>query len=232
MNIGLKDKVTETDKISILLIDDKEVFREGLARILDEQGDVEVVYQCSGIGSLDRIKATKPQMVLLSSTLSEPDCNELAEKIIELTPNTKVAILGTSESGDGLYDAMEAGARGYLMKDMKLDDLLKSISLVAQGEVVVSAPLAKKLIGKFGDLRSNKSTYEEKLSDREIEILKLLGKGTTNREIAKALFITENTAKVHVKNILEKLQLRNRQQAAAYAVQQGLVFDIRDPDEI
>ena len=224
--------MTETDKISILLIDDKEVFREGLARILDEQGNIEVVYHCSSRGSLDRIQVTRPQLVLLSSTLSEPDCNELAENIIELVPDTKVAILGTSESGDGLYDAMEAGASGYLMKDMKLDDLLKSISLVAKGEVVVSAPLAKKLIDEFGDLRSSKFSYEENLSERELEILKLLGKGITNREIAETLFITENTAKVHVKNILEKLQLRNRQQAAAYAVQQGLISDIRGLGEV
>ncbi|MDD5590323.1 MAG: response regulator transcription factor [Dehalococcoidales bacterium] len=225
--------MTETDKISILLIDDKEVFREGLARILDEQGDIEVVYQCSSLGSLDRIQVTKPQLVLLSSTLSDPDCNELAEKIIELVPDIKIAILGASESGDGLYDAMEAGASGYLMKDMKLDDLLKSISLVAKGEVVVSAPLAKKLIDEFGDLRSSsKSGYEENLSERELEILKLLGKGITNREIAETLFITENTAKVHVKNILDKLRLRNRQQAAAYAVQQGLISDIRGSAEV
>jgi NarL family two-component system response regulator LiaR len=223
--------MTEPKKSKILIIDDKEVFREGLARILDEQSDIEIVYQSSGVGCLEQIKAIRPQMVLLSDTLSRPDCNELAQQITELAPQTKVAVLCTNRSEEGLYDAMEAGATGYLLKDMKLDDLLKSISLLARGEVVVSAPLARKLIDKFGDLRSGESTYEEDLSEREIEILKLLGSGATNKEIAESLFITENTAKVHVKNILEKLQLRNRQQAAAYAVKQGLVSDIRELDK-
>ena len=223
--------MTESNKIKILLIDDKEVFREGLARILDEQSDVDIVYQSSGVGCLEQIKAIRPQIVLLSDTLSRPDCNELAQRIIELYPQIKVAVLGTTRSEEGLYDAMEAGATGYLLKDMRLDDLMKSISLLARGEVVVSAPLAQKLIDKFGDLRSGESTYEEALSEREIEILKLLGSGATNKEIAETLFITENTAKVHVKNILEKLQLRNRQQAAAYAVQQGLISDIRELDK-
>jgi NarL family two-component system response regulator LiaR len=224
--------MTKPAKIKILLIDDKEVFREGLARILDEQSDIEIVHQSSGIGSLEQIKTIRPQMVLLSNTLSQPDCNELAQQITELTPQIKVAIISSSRSEDGLYDAMDAGATGYLLKDMKLDDLLKSISLLAKGEVVVSAALAKKLIDKFGDLRSGESTYEKDLSEREIDILKLLGMGATNKQIAEVLFITENTAKVHVKKILEKLQLRNRQQAAAYAVQQGLVSDIRELDEI
>lgn len=220
----------DREKIRVLLIDDKEVFREGLARILHEQSNVEIVYQSSGVGSLDRILETRPQMILISDTISQHDCKELVEQIINLAPQTKIAMLTSSRSEEGLYNAMEAGASGYLLKDMKLEDLLKSISLLADGEVVVSKPLAHKLVEKFGDLR-NSSPYDAGgISQREIEILKLLGKGATNSELAETLFITENTAKVHVKNILEKLQLKNRQQAAAYAVQHGLLGDDGEND--
>ena len=221
----------DREKIRVLLIDDKEVFREGLARILHEQSNVEIVYQSSGVGSLDRIEQTRPQMVLISDTISQHDCKDLVEQIIELAPQTKIAMLTSSRSEEGLYNAMEAGASGYLLKDMKLEDLLKSISLLADGEVVVSKPLAHKLVEKFGDLRNSSPYSAEGISEREIEILKLLGKGATNSELAETLFITENTAKVHVKNILEKLQLKNRQQAAAYAVQHGLLKDEGEDDQ-
>ena len=221
----------DREKIRVLLIDDKEVFREGLARILHEQSNVENVYQSSGVDSLDRIEQTRPQMVLISDTISQHDCKDLVEQIIELAPQTKIAMLTSSRSEEGLYNAMEAGASGYLLKDMKLEDLLKSISLLADGEVVVSKPLAHKLVEKFGDLRNSSPYSAEGISEREIEILKLLGKGATNSELAETLFITENTAKVHVKNILEKLQLKNRQQAAAYAVQHGLLKDEGEDDQ-
>ncbi|MFO8143905.1 MAG: response regulator transcription factor [Dehalococcoidales bacterium] len=221
----------DREKIRVLLIDDKEVFREGLARILHEQSNVEIVYQSSGIGSLERIEEIRPQMVLISDTISQHDCKELVEQIIDRAPQTKIAMLTSSRSEEGLYNAMEAGASGYLLKDMKLEDLLNSISLLADGEVVVSKPLAHKLVEKFGDLRNSSPYNAEGISEREIEILKLLGKGATNSELAETLFITENTAKVHVKNILEKLQLKNRQQAAAYAVQHGLLKDDGENDQ-
>jgi len=113
---------------------------------------------------------------------------------------------------------------------MRICDLVESIDLIGKGEVVVPPSLAGKLVRKV-TVKTKEAEVKEGLSEREIEILKLLVRGNTNKEIAEALFITENTVKVHMKNILGKLQLRNRQQAAAYAVKQGLVTEIRDTEE-
>ena len=139
-------------------------------------------------------------------------------------------MLTHSEDQEHVCAAMEAGAAGYLSKGMKVDDLVKSIDLIEKGQVVVSPPLVAKLTGKITSLKADEDTGKTALSAREIEVLKLLVKGYTNRELARKLFITENTARVHVRNILGKLQLRNRQQAAAYAVQQGLVSEVDDAE--
>ena len=142
-----------------------------------------------------------------------------------------VAILTDSKNEQELFSAIESGATGYLQKDAKVDDLVNSIDLIGKGEVVVSPPLAKKLVGKFTSMRQKEAGKPNGLTDREVEIVRSLPKGLTNKEMAERLFVTENTVKVHIKNILEKLQLRNRQQLAAYAVQQGLVAEIADTEE-
>jgi DNA-binding NarL/FixJ family response regulator len=140
-------------------------------------------------------------------------------------------MLTDSKNEEDLFSSLDAGATGYLLKDMKFADLVKSIDLIAKGEVIISPPLANKLVNKFAGMKASEAEAKSGLSDRELEILKLLAKGHTNKEIADSLFIAENTTKVHVKNILGKLQLRNRQQAAAYAVQQGLTTEVKDVEE-
>jgi len=140
-------------------------------------------------------------------------------------------MLTDSRDEEELFSAIEAGATGYLLKDMKIGDLVESIDLIGKGEIVVPPSLAGKLVRKVTSTKEKEAEVKDILSQRETEILKLLVRGATNKEIAEALFIAENTAKVHLKNILGKLQLRNRQQAAAYAVKQGLVTEIRDTEE-
>jgi two-component system nitrate/nitrite response regulator NarL len=216
-------------QIKVLLADDKEIFREGLARILDEQEQIEVVSKCSnGLQAIEKTNKDEPDVVLMDTKISQCGSTEAMRHINESCPGAKVAMLTDSENEEDLFSAIEAGATGYLVKDMKVGDLVKCIDLIANGEVVVSPPLAGKLVGKIAVTKAKGAKAGDNLSGREAEILQLLARGATNKEIAKTLFITQNTAKVHVKHILEKLKLRNRQQAAAYAIQQGLATEVTD----
>ena len=219
------------EQVKVLLADDKEIFREGLAKLLQEQEQIEVVSQCSnGKEAIKKAKESEPDVVLMDSNISDCGSKEAIQQINESCPGVKVAMLTDSKDEDKLFSAIEAGATGYLLKDMRIGDLVESIDLIGKGEVVVPPSLAGKLVRKV-TVKTKEAEVKEGLSEREIEILKLLVRGNINKEIAEALFITENTVKVHMKNILGKLQLRNRQQAAAYAVKQGLVTEIRDTEE-
>ena len=216
----------------VLLADAKEIFREGLAKLLEEQEHIEVVSRCSnGKQAIDGTKETKPDVVLIDNNISDCGSKEATQEIKGLFPGVQVALLTDSENEQELFSAIELGATGYLLKDMKVDDLIKSVDLIGKGEVVVSPPLGEKLVGKFASMRQKEPERQTGLTQQELEIVKLLAKGATNKEIAETLFITENTAKVHLKNILGKLGLRNRQQVAAYAVQQGLVTEITGIEE-
>jgi len=219
-------------RLNVLLADDKEVFREGLARLLDEQEYIEVVSQCAnGKQAIKDVKETKTDVVLIDSNILDCGSNEATREIKKSSPQVRVAVLTDSENERELFSAIESGATGYLQKDTKVEDLVKSIDLIGKGEVVVSPPLAEKLVGKFASMRQKEAEEPTGLTDREVEIVKLLPKGLTNKEMAETLFVTENTVKVHMKNILGKLHMRNKQQAAAYAVQQGLVTEIEDNEE-
>jgi DNA-binding NarL/FixJ family response regulator len=168
---------------------------------------------------------------LIDTTISDYDSVKATRHINASSPKVKVALLTDSKDEEELFSAIESGAMGYLLKDMRINDLVKSIELIGKGEVVVSPPLGEKLVGKFASMKEKEDEGQTGLTDREIEITRLLAKGATNKEIAETLFITENTTKVHVKNILERLQLRNRQQLAAFAMQHGLIAEIRDTEQ-
>jgi len=219
-------------QIKVLLADDQEIFREGLARLLNEQQHIEVVSQCSnGRQVVKEVREMKPDVVLIDSNISDCESNEATREIKQSSAKVQVAMLTDSENQQKLFSAIESGATGYLLKDMKVGELIESIDLIGKGRIVVSPPLAEKLVDKFSSMRADEAGSKDGLSEREVEIIKLLAKGATNKEIAEKLFIAENTAKVHIKNILEKLGLRNRQQAAAYAVQRGLVTEVTDTEE-
>jgi len=226
---------TNKTSVRVVLADRKELFREGLFRLLESQPHIEVVSRCdNGSKAIRQAREAKPDVVLMDTYM--PDCNgiETAQKITRSLPDVKVAMLTDSEEEEDLFSALKAGAKGYLLKNIGVDSLVESIDLIARGQIVVSPPLARKLLIEIASMRDDREAREAgseaDLSEREAEILKLVAKGATNKEIAERLIIAENTVKVHVKNILAKLQLRNKQQAAAYAVQRGLVTGIEDTE--
>lgn len=227
------------EQIKVLLADNKELFREGLVKLLDGQPHIEVVCHCdNGSKAIEKAKETEPDVVLMDIDMPDRDSIEALQCINESLPSTKVAMLTDSEDEEKLFSAIKAGASGYLLKNIGIDALVKSIDLVAEGEVIVSPPLAGKLMSEFASMKEEKEAREAReaesetdLSEREIEILKLVARGATNKEIGQKLIISENTVKVHMKNILEKLRLKNKQQAAVYAVKQGLVPEMEDAEE-
>jgi DNA-binding NarL/FixJ family response regulator len=222
-------------EIDVLIVDDKEVFREGLARLLEEQQHIKVVSWCGGKQVVGTIEKTKPDLVLMDTDLSECDAIDVVRQVTESSPEVKIAMFSESVDEDRLFSSVEAGAKGYLVKNLSVDNLVKSIDLISEGRIVISPLLAKKFIDEFTVLREEKRSsdaeMESHISERETEIITLVARGYTNKEIAQKLSIAENTAKVHVKNILQKLELRNRQQAAAYAAEHGLVTGVGDAED-
>jgi len=217
------------EPIRILLADDNELFREGLAHLLESQPNMIVVGRCGEGGEVMR-KAEESQPDLILMKIRLPGClgADVIRNISASLPSAKVVVLTDSEEEEDLFTAMEAGARGYLVKNAAVEDLTKSVELLAKGRLVISDRLADSAREVLSASRDGHEDLlptladREGLSDREAEIVGLVAMGLTNRDIAQRLFITENTAKVHIKNILEKLGLRNKQQLAAYAVKAGL----------
>ncbi len=171
----------------------------------------------------------------MDTHMPEMDGAAAARSIIAESPETRVAMLTESRSPSDLLDAVKAGARGYITKDVSISNLIDAIKRIAQGEAVITPQLAAPLLDEFSALARSREHEAQalkndtaKVTERERDVLELLVQGATNRDIARQLLITENTVKVHLRNILEKLHLRNRQQAAAFAISSGLVHLSRD----
>lgn len=220
-------------QLNLLVVDDKELFREGLVSLLDRRPELKVIGQAEdGYQALQMARELRPHLILMDVDM--PNCNGVraTELIKREMPDINIIMLTVSEEDKDLFTAIKAGAKGYLIKDVKIDELLKAILVVSRGEAVISPSMAVKLLDEFSQnqLPLTKTPAErlEKpaLSDREQEVLKLVAVGATNREIADKLVISENTVKVHLHNIMEKLHLRNRQHAAAYAIREGLVTEV------
>lgn len=228
-----------TVPIRVMIVDDKELFREGLRKVLTRQADIEVVGDApDGRRAVDMVRQIKPDVVLMDVMMPVMDGVEAARRICTQFPKTQVVMLTVSENEQNLYEAIKAGARGYIHKDTSVDDVTTAIRKAHEGQAMVTPFLAAKLLDEFAHMARSRDEEKEaeqeaatRVTEREREVLQLLVKGATNRDIAEALVITENTVKVHLRNILEKLQLRNRQQAAAYAIKAGLVDHVPGVDE-
>jgi len=217
------------ETIKVLIVDDHTLFRRGLAAVMANHSDLEVVGEAAdGLQGIEKTRELKPDVILMD--LNMPRCSglEAIQALQAEMPGVNVLVLTVSEMEEDLFLSVKYGARGYLLKNSEPEELVQAIHLVARGEAIVSPHMAMKLLTEFQDLTTGvqKKPAEEvnsELSPREGEVLELVAKGATNREIGDALFISENTVKTHLQNIMEKLHLANRSQAAAYAIQKGLV---------
>ena len=214
------------EKTRLLLVDRREIFREGLAKLVQDKPNIEVVGTCStGPEAMEKASELKPDVVLMDTELPEGECVEATKRICELLPKTKVIMLTHSIESRDLLAAIKAGAQGYVTKDITLEDLLKAVTLVIDGGTIIGAPLAQIMLKEFASLDTKAPPHAkhiEVLSKREREVLSLVAKGASNREIGTALFISEHTVKVHLHNIMQKLHVHRRQQATALAAEDDL----------
>jgi len=212
--------------IRVVLVDDQQLFRRGVRALLEEAGGFEVVGEAgNGAQGLETVLATRPDVVLMDVQM--PVCTgvEATRNIKAQRPETRVVMLTVSDVDDDLFDAIKAGADGYLLKDLRPEELFQMIRGVMAGETPISPPVASRLLGEFRKRpwRETAQTAGSELTQREKEVLQFVASGLSNAEIAGRLYIVEGTVKNHLHNILEKLHLQNRVQAAAFAIRQGIV---------
>jgi DNA-binding NarL/FixJ family response regulator len=216
----------EREPIRVLVVDDQELFRGGLTMILGTDPGIEVVGQASdGIEGTTLAAALAPDVVLLDVRMPKRSGIEACVAIKETVPSAKIIMLTVSDEEADLYEAVKSGAAGYLLKDSSIDEVTQAVRVVADGQSLISPSMAVKLIDEFKQMsRPDRDQVSPlRLTDRELEVLRLVATGMNNREIARQLFISENTVKNHVRNILEKLQLHSRMEAVMYAVREKLL---------
>lgn len=215
--------------IRILLVDDQALFREGLHTLLSVHEDLQVVGEASnGQEAVTAVAELSPDVVLMD--LRMPILNGVAatRQISQTAPNSRVIVLTTFDDDDYIFDGLRAGAVGYLLKDVPSAKLVEAIRAAARGDSFLQPSVAAKVVAEFSRMAGGETTVPqqnlvEPLSNRELEILGVLASGASNREIANALFITEGTVKNHVTNILGKLGVRDRTQAALKAKELGII---------
>jgi DNA-binding NarL/FixJ family response regulator len=217
---------SEIEEPRVLLVDDHDLFRTGLKTLLEEQGIRVVGEAANGQTALRLVSEVAPEVVIMD--LNMPGLSGVAttREVTSLSPLTRVVVLTISSDDNDVMDAVMAGACGYLLKDSSIHDLVGGIRAAAAGESLISPQIAAKVLQRLRAQGTSTDVAEKmtaELSDREIEVLKLIANGKDNAEIARELFISPKTVKNHISNILMKLQIENRIQAAVYAVRSGLV---------
>ena len=214
--------------IKILLVDDQPLFREGLRTLLSVQRDFEVVAEAgNGEEAIRLAHSLLPSVVLMDLQMPVLDGVAATRRLHEELPNVRVIVLTTFDDDEMVFDGLRGGAVGYLLKDAPSEKLAEAIHVAARGETFLQPSVAAKVVAEFARLTKRPTgaseSVTESLSERELEILRLIGQGASNREIASALFLAEGTVKNHVTNILGKLDARDRTQAGLKARDSGLI---------
>jgi two-component system, NarL family, response regulator LiaR len=210
------------NKIRLLVVDDQTVVREGLVAILANYPEIEVVGQAAdGNQALEIVEQAKPNVVLLDMVMPGLDGLATIPKIREIAPNARILVVTGFAESDRVYQAIKAGALGYILKDATREQLLQAIRDVAQGRASLQPSIAVKLIQEINHPSESNYTADP-LTRRELETIRLIARGLSNQEIATDLFVNERTIAKYVSSILDKLHLANRTQAALYALREGI----------
>lgn len=210
--------------ISVLIADDQAMLRSGLRMILESEPDFVVSEAENGAAAVRAVKVDRPDVVLMDVRMPEMDGLEATRLVTAATTETKVIVLTTFDLDDYVYGALRAGASGFLLKDAPADDLINAIRIVANGDALIAPSVTKRLISEFADRpeRVDVASLGD-LTEREIEVLRLMARGMSNSEVAEELFVSETTVKTHVSHIFTKLEVRDRVQAVVMAYESGLV---------
>jgi two-component system NarL family response regulator len=204
--------------IRVMLVDDHVFWRRGVKQIIDEQPDMEVVAEASnGEEAVSRATSVRPEIILMDVNMPKMSGVQATRAIIEVLPDVRIVMLSVSDTDDNLFESLKAGAVGFLSKDVDPEEVTRSVRSTVQGESTLSKFLAARLvkyIQRGGAEQPRKAPTN--LTEREEEILRLIARGSRDREIAEQLYISESTVKKHVQNVLRKLQARNRVEAVSY----------------
>jgi DNA-binding NarL/FixJ family response regulator len=213
--------------IRVVIVDDQALVRGGFRLILETQSDIEVVGEAEdGRSGVDQARAMHPDVVLMDVRMPTLDGIEATRLILESAPGVRVLILTTFDADQYVYGAMKAGASGFLLKDVRPEQLAEAVRVVARGDALLAPAITRRLIEQYVRRPEPGAHAPSELADltqRELDVLKLLARGSSNGEIAATLFVSEATIKTHVTHILAKLRLRDRVQAVVLAYESGLV---------
>ncbi|MCL0075752.1 response regulator transcription factor [Dehalococcoidia bacterium] len=217
------------EQIKVLVVDDHSLFRGGVVGVIASQEGMQVVAEAeNGREAIEKAREIQPDIVIMDLSMPVMGGVEATRLLLEVVPGANVLMLTISEKDEDLFDAMKAGARGYILKGADPEELVRAVTHIAQGGVIISPAMAPKLLAEVGVSKEPQKREELGLSPREREILALIADGLTDREIAEELFISVNTAKTHLKNILTKLQVKSRAQIVARGARAGLLDETRE----
>ena len=215
------------EALRVLIVDDHALFRRGLQMVLASEPDIEVVGEASdGAEAVERAKALRPNVVLMDVRMPKRSGIEAASVIRDELPEAKILMLTMSDEEADLYEAIKAGASGYLLKEISIEEVPDAIRSVWAGQSRISPSMASKLLSEFAAMSQRGGDSKgagAQLTPREMQVLKLVAQGLNNKDIAEKLFISENTVKNHIRNILDKLHLHSRMEAVVYAVKEKLL---------
>jgi two-component system NarL family response regulator len=214
----------EKSQIKLVVVDDHILFREGLIAVVGSEPDIEIVGQAGNVSqAVDIVRKLKPDMVLMDFGLPDGTGADATQAILKEDPDCKIVFLTMSEEDDDLFAAIRSGAKGYLLKNMQPSKLVAALRAVHQGESALSRAMTMRVMDELSRTKKTEYPVDVTLTHREIDVLRAIATGLSNQDIAKNLFITENTVKYHVHSILEKLKLPGRKEAAVFARKHGLI---------